>query len=300
MKILERIKILPKKKENKPTFKVLILQSKISPNSYGGKILGRSLTDWVAFACNGMNVSIIEYDGTSNLIEFVKGYIDDNFDYTIVLRSSTPLITKDTITAIIEYCSFKEVCLCKLPVGYVINNRQITKSQQLNVDSLYTQNLDDFYVVENKKQFIQAEEILQNRINSFHINNGVEIRKTKSVYIEPEVDISEDVIIFPGNSLKGETQISKGVILKENNVIENTQICNNSCISSSVIEKSKIEENVYISSFCDIKNSTICENTIINSGCKIYNQIIKPNSKIKAGTILGEEDDSDSGTGQSR
>ena len=62
----------------------------------------------------------------------------------------------------------------------------ILKSQEnLLVDSIYTQNADDFYLVENKSQFTYAFKILSERINNFHINNGVEILSPTSTYIEP-------------------------------------------------------------------------------------------------------------------
>jgi len=199
MKILERIKILPKKKEINTKFQVLILKNNISKNSYNGKILGRSLVDWVAFACNGLNIKVLEYESKNNIISFVKDYISGDFDYTIILLSNSPLLTQNTIKNIIEYCCIKQINLCKLPSGYVANNQYLLNVQTPQVDSLYSQNLEDFFVVENKKQYVQAEEILQDRINTFHIGNGVEIRKPKSVYIEPEVDIASNVVIFPGN-----------------------------------------------------------------------------------------------------
>ena len=300
MQILERIKIVPKKKEKEPKFQVLILENKPAQNSYHGEILGRSLADWVAFACNGKSVKIVDFDGKTKLVSFAKDYIDKNFDYTVILLSTTPLITKSTIDNIIEYSEFKQVNLCKLPVGYVVKNKYLLDAETPTVDSLYSQNLEDFFLVENKKQYAQAEEVLQDRINTFHINNGVEIKKPKSVYIEPEVDIADGVVIFAGNTLKGQTIIDEDVILKENNVIENSTIGKYSCISGSVITNTKLASNVYISAFSEIKNSSIGENTIIEAGCKICNYKLKASSKIKANSVLGENNDSNSGVGKSR
>jgi bifunctional N-acetylglucosamine-1-phosphate-uridyltransferase/glucosamine-1-phosphate-acetyltransferase GlmU-like protein len=295
MKILERIKIIPKRKTQEPKFQVLILKTKPAKNSFNGKILGRDLFDWVAFACSGMDISVVEYDGVNNIISFAKKHLNRNYDYTIILLSTTPIISSDTIQNIREYSSIKDISLCKLPVGYVAKNSYIMSAIEPQIDSLYSQNLEDFFLVENKKQFSQAEDILQDRINTFHIGNGVDIRKPKSVYIEPEVDIASGVVIFPGNSLKGQTIISYNVILKENNVIENSRIGEDSCISGSVVEESVLSHNVYISSFCHIKNSLIGDNSTIESGSKIYNYNLKSRSKIKCNTILGENGDSCSG-----
>ena len=298
MQVLEKIKILPKINFNIKV-QAFILKSPSTKNSYNEKILGRTLSDWVAFSCGDFKYKIIEWDGKQNIIEFTKGKIDKSYDYTMILLSSTPLLERQNIKDIVEYVVTKQSNLCKLPVGYVVKNKYILDNINVVADCLYSQNMENFFIVENKKQFVQAEEILQDRINTFHMNNGVDIKKTKSVYIEPEVDIMSGAIIFAGNSIKGNSVISKDVILKENNVIENSKIMSESCISGSVIENSIIAKNVYVSAFCEIKDSVIGEGTVIGSGAKINKYKVDINTKIKPNTVLGENNDSDSRTGKS-
>lgn len=299
MKVEERLIILPKKKENKYKFQAIILEESCSKNSYNGRILGRKLADWVAFACNDIPVKKLQYDSKTPILEFVKDYIDNSFDYTIILMSKTPLIQNSTIKSIIEYCSVKDCQLCKLPVGYVVDNILI-KTQEINIDSVYTQNLDDFYVVDKKPEFVFAEDVWQERINNFHMSNGVEIVKPKSVLIEPEVDIASGVIVSSGNVIKGQTVIGKNTILKENNVIDNCTIGDDCCISGSVINDSTICSTVYISAFCEINNSKIGHDSVIGGSSKINNFTIENGTKLAANTVVGDNNDSDSRSGQSR
>lgn len=299
MKVAEKLIILPKKKDNKYKFQAIILEEKCSKNSYNGKILGRKLSDWVAFACNEVPFKKLQYDGKTAVVDFVKDHIDNTFDYTIVLLSKTPLLQSQTIKSIIEYCSIKDCQLCKLPVGYVVDNISI-KTKDLIVDSVYTQNLDDFYIVERKPEFVFAEDVWQERINSFHMSNGVEIIKPKSVLIEPEVDIASGVIVYSGNVLKGQTIIGKNTILKENNVIDNCRIGDECCISGSVITSSTLSDTVYVSAFCEITNSMIGQDSVIGGSSKINNITIQNKTKIAPNTVLGDNNDSDCGLGESR
>ena len=300
MKVLEKIQIIPKKKNLPPKVQALILKVSPNKNSYNGEILGRSLVDWVAFACNEISKKVIEYDTKSNLISIAKDYIDRQFDYTLILLSSTPLITNETVNSIIEYATIKEINCCKLPVGYIVNNKYILETEIPEIDSVYSQSLEDFYVVENKKQYARGEEVLQDRINSFHIDNGVDIKRSNTVYIEPEVDIAKGVTIFGGNTLRGNTIICNGVILKENNVITNSKIGENSCVSGSFVENSTLGSNVYVSTFCSVVNSIVGQDVIVNSSCSINNTTILSKTKINANTVLGETNDSNSGIGKSR
>lgn len=291
MQVLEKLKIKLKTNDSKK-FGVIILKANPTKNSFNNQILGRELHDWVAFACGKLPIKFVNFDGKQNVLSLIREHIDMSYDYTIVLISSTPLIEERVVKEIINYACIKDINLCKLPVGYVIKNEYILNVETPSIDNLYSQNLDSFYVVENKKQFNFALEVLQGRINSFHMNNGVDIKKPNSVYIEPEVDIEGGVVIYAGNSLRGSSKISENVILKENNVINNSKIGKNACISGSVVESSIIASNVYVSSFCEIHNGLIGDFSTIGAGSKICNYKIPNNSKIRANSVLGEEDDS--------
>ena len=144
------------------------------------------------------------------------------------------------------------------------------------------------YIVENKKQFSYALSILQDRINTFHIDNGVDIVDPKKVYIEPTVDIGENVIIYPGNSIKGNTIVECNAILKENNVIDSSKIGRECCVSGSVITKSILGVGVCISPFCEINNSLIGNYSILNKGVVVNNYRIKENEKICINSVLGD------------
>ena len=290
MEVLNKLQIVSKKITKNKTFVILILECKPAKNSFKGKILGLSLTEWIRFESRDIPCVIVPYDEKSNIIEFAKNHIDKSFDYTIVLLSKTPLIQNSTLHNIMEYVEVKECKVCKLPVGYVVDN-----SDSNNIDSIYSQNIDDFYLVESKVQYNYAHNILQDRINSFHIDNGVELVSPAKTYIEPFVDIDEGVVIYPNNTLKGKTVIGKNVILKENNVINNSKIGDNSCISSSVINDSVISKNVYISAFCEINNSIIGEDSLIQKGASINNFSVDRASKLAPNSVLGDTNDSNSG-----
>ena len=293
-----KLKINIKQNLKSTTFGAIILHNEADKIS-GSTLLGRGLVDWVGFACGDIPKRVIRYEGKINILQFVADKINTNYDYLIVLLSITPLISQSTIKEIIEYASIKDVTLCKLPVGYVIKTADFVQGKR-DIDSVYSMNMDDFYLVENKRQLNHAVDVLQARINDFHASNGVEFKKPKSVYIEPEVDIAEGVVIYPNNSIKGASKIARGVILKENNVIEQSSIGTDACISGSVIHKSIIGDNVYIASFCEINNSLVGKDAIIDKGCKIANYNIAPSARIRANEVLGDTNDSDSRAGESR
>lgn len=279
----------------KSKFMCLILNTKCTKNSFNGKILGLTLTEWVKFACDNIPNCSVEFDKSENVLEFAKKHIDFAYDYTIILFSSTPLVTHELLVNIMEYCQIKNINLCKLHAGYVVKNEYLLNSNSFMVDSVYSGNMEDFYIVENKSQFTYAFGVLSGRINNFHILNGVDIINPNNTYIEPFVDIMEGVKIYPNNTLKGKTTIGRNVVLKEGNTIDNCKIGNNSCISHDNICDSVLGENVFVGSYTEINNSLIGKNCIVENKCTINNYNVESDSIIKTNTNLGEINDSYSG-----
>ena len=284
---LDKIKIQPIKISINKSFMVLILDA-VSKKSSSSKLLGREPKFWVKFACRNLPNKIIEYNVGDNIMESIREHIDDSFDYTIVLLSWTPLLDQKDIDDLKDYATYKSVNLCKLPVGYVLNNKYYKTNKEYTVDSVYTSNTDNFYIVENKKQYKYALEVLQDRINNFHIDNKVDITKPSSVYIEPEVDIDSGVTICPRVSLKGATRVLSDTIIKDGAVIENSSIGSKCFIGGADIEDSIIGNNTCIGSFCNIVNCKIGQNVTIESGCNLNGCNIPDNEKINANTKVGK------------
>lgn len=279
----------------KSSFLCLILNTKCTKNSFNGKILGLSLSDWVKFACEDIPSFCVDFDKSENVLDFAKKHIDFAYDYTIILFANTPLVTHELLLNIIEYCEIKNINLCTLHSGYVVKNEYLKENSKYFVDSIYSDGIEDFYLVENKAQFTYAFGILSGRINNFHLSHGVDIINPNNTYIEPYVDIGNNVKIFPNNTLKGKTTISNGVILKEGNTLDNCKIGSNSCISHSNICDSVLGDNVFVGSYTEIINSLIGKNTIVENKCTINNYNVTSDSVIKTNSNLGENNDSNSG-----
>ena len=250
-------------------------------NNSKHKALNKNLCEWLELACYKFPTKVVNVQKNDAIFEILQNCISNIASYMIVLFASTPLITAETLDQIVEYANIKNVKACKLPLGYVFKNDYIKNNLSPEFDSLFTHAYEEFYNVEYKKQLNMITEVLRKRVVDYHIQNGVNVVNPASVTIEPEVHIVSGVEIYANNVLKGKTQIKSGVILKENNVISDSEVFENCCVSHSVIENSILEKNVYIKPFCDILHSRIKANTIINSRTEIENNLIVEKDRRK-------------------
>ena len=92
MQVLNKLQIKNIEVKKNKTFKVLILDCKNNK-----KILGLTQSEWIKFSCLDIPSEIINFHENTNILEFVEPYLDDLFDYSIVLLSKTPLITNETL-----------------------------------------------------------------------------------------------------------------------------------------------------------------------------------------------------------
>jgi len=249
----------------------------LSDNNAGTELCGESMIGWVKNAVSDFPYIEFDYDG-SDLITFLKGKLV-NATYSIILYSNTPLITMPSVLKIIEYVKAKQIKACKFNGGFAFNTEYLKSVKEVMFDSFLPLDTEDFLVVDTLEKLKLAKKILQERIIQQHMVNGVEF--IGNSVIDASVKIDKEVIIFPNNILKGNTEIGSKTILKEGNVIDNSVIGSDCCIMSSNILNSSVEDNVYILPNCYIEKSTIRKNSYIASNLRIEKRTIRAGSKLK-------------------
>ncbi|MGX7099616.1 bifunctional UDP-N-acetylglucosamine diphosphorylase/glucosamine-1-phosphate N-acetyltransferase GlmU [Globicatella sanguinis] len=158
--------------------------------------------------------------------------------------------------------------------------------------------------VNDRVALSQANELMTKRINLEHMRNGVTIVNPATTFIETSVKIGNDTIIEPGVILKGNTIIGSDCLIGANSEIVDSEVADNVEITQSVIEKSvvaegvtigpfahlrpnsKLDKNVHIGNFVEVKNSTIGEGTKAGHLTYIGDADLEENINVGCGTIF--------------
>lgn len=216
--------------------------------SYNLEIYGKKMWEWVALATTGYPMKKVECIKDNDIISLIRPLLTKT-KYTAVFYSDTPLLKRKTFLEIMDYVRVRDINVCKLTRGFVFNTEFIKNNDKIY--SIISQVFDeeDFITAFDMRQLTFINDIFKSRICAFHEQNGVQIIDANSCYIEADVIIEPNVIIYPNNSLIGKTYIGKNVVLKPNNVIENSIINENCKIISSVIRNTKIQANSNIGPF---------------------------------------------------
>ena len=112
-----------------------------------------------------------------------------------------------------------------------------------------------------------------------------------SVYIDKQVKIGKNVVIYPNNIIMGNSHISDNVILLPNNFISNSKIGQYTKVFNSVIEDSVVEEKSSIGPFSHLRpNSNIGKNVKIGNFVEVKNSTIEDETKVSHLTYVGDAD----------
>lgn len=139
---------------------------------------------------------------------------------------------------------------------------EILKKQGEIVSAFQTIDFDETIGVNDRVALSEAEAIMRKRINEQHMRNGVTLIDPLNTYIEADVTIKEDTVIYPGSILKGETIIGSDCIIGPNTEINNCVVGNNTAIKQSVAHDSSIGSDVNIGPFAHIRPASIIDDEV--------------------------------------
>lgn len=171
---------------------------------------------------------------------------------------------------------------------YLTDVIEILKSAGHKIGAVVT-DIEETIGVNSRVQLAQAEEILKNRINLKHMENGVTLIDPKTTYIGFDVEIGKDTIIYPNNIIEGNTIIGERCTIYQNSRIKDSVIKNEVEIQSSVILDSKIGNNTTVGPFAYIRPETVVgEKARIGDFVEIKKSTIGDGTKVSHLTYIGD------------
>lgn len=162
---------------------------------------------------------------------------------------------------------------------------------------------DEAIGINSRDHLAEAGERLRRRINLDWMLSGVTIIDPHSTYIESEVSLGPDTVVWPNTFLLGKSTVGEECQLGPNSVLRDSQIGERCTVVMSVLEKATVEDEVdigpfahlrkgahigrgvHIGNFGEIKNSVLGEGTKMGHFSYIGDATIGPDVNIGAGTI---------------
>jgi len=175
---------------------------------------------------------------------------------------------------------------------YLTDIISIANKNNLLVVPLLAKESDSLLGVNDKIQLEKTEKIFQNNRRNYFLSQGVTMLDSQTVYFKGDVSIGEDVEIEQNVVFEGTVKIEDNVKIRANTNIKNAKISSGTEIKTfSIIEDSIIGSNCSIGPFARIRpNCKLEENVGIGNFVEVKATSIKKNTKANHLTYLGDTD----------
>ncbi|MDF2672056.1 MAG: glmU [Clostridiales bacterium] len=171
---------------------------------------------------------------------------------------------------------------------YLTDTIEILKKSGKKVGA-YKTDFVEFMAVNNKVQLQEASEAMRKRVLIGLMEEGVTIIDPSSTYVDMDVVIGMDTILYPGTIIEGNTRIGEECIIGPNSRIVKSIIENGVEIQNSVVLQSKVNDNSKVGPFAYIRpDSEIGKDVKIGDFVEIKKSKIGDKTKVSHLTYIGD------------
>jgi bifunctional UDP-N-acetylglucosamine pyrophosphorylase / glucosamine-1-phosphate N-acetyltransferase len=166
---------------------------------------------------------------------------------------------------------------------------EILKKQGEVVVAYQTNDFHETLGINDRVALAEAQVIMRKRINEAHMRNGVTFIDSAATYIDLDVKIGRDTVIYPGSVLKGTTVIGEDCIIGPNTELDNCEVGNETVIKQSVAHNSSIGSHVNIGPFAHIRpDSAISDEVKIGNFVEVKKSVFGKGSKASHLSYIGD------------
>ncbi len=144
--------------------------------------------------------------------------------------------------------------------------------------------------VNTRVELARASQFLRKKIAEQHMLEGVTLIDPEATYIDRQVKIGRDTVIYPNCYLLGRTSLGTGCVVEPGCKITDTQVGNFVNIkASSVIEESVIEDRVNVGPFAHLRPENVLrEGSRIGNFVEVKKSVIGKGTKANHLTYIGD------------
>lgn len=162
---------------------------------------------------------------------------------------------------------------------YLTDLLEIFRGHDYPVNAMVLEDSDEAMGVNDRVDLSKANAWMKAHINHKHMLNGVTLIDPQNTYIDADVVIGEDSVIYPNVYLQGKTVIGKNVTILPGSFLCNAEIADDVVIDSSRITDSKVGRYSTVGPMSHLRNECV-----IGEDCRIGNFVECKNTSFGDGT----------------
>ncbi len=119
---------------------------------------------------------------------------------------------------------------------YLTDMVELAVQQGLLVEGIITEDADECLGAGTRAELVAVEKAFRRRANARWLAQGVTLVDPDTTYIDPDVTIGQDTVIWPNSYLQGQTAVGEDCVIGPNAVVRNAQVGNGCIIEQAVVD----------------------------------------------------------------
>lgn len=172
---------------------------------------------------------------------------------------------------------------------YLTDMIAILRNHGLGVRHVHVDDFSELLGVNSRIQLAEAEKIMQLRINNRLMAEGVTMTDPNLVWVEPDVTIGKDTVIYPMCRLAGDTHIGENCIIGPNTRLVDVQVGHDSVLDETIAQSAVIDNQVSCGPRAYLRPGThLMDGSKAGTHVEIKNSTIGVGSKVPHLSYIGD------------
>lgn len=126
--------------------------------------------------------------------------------------------------------------------------------QNLRVEAVITDDPDEGLGAGTRAELVAVEKAFRRRANNYWLAHGVTLIDPDSTYIDPDVQIGQDTIIWPNSYLQGHTAVGADCIIGPNTILRDAQVGDGCRVEMAMVVQAEVAAGTAVPPFSVIRD----------------------------------------------
>lgn len=132
------------------------------------------------------------------------------------------------------------------PEYYLTDMISLALSQGRRVEAVVAQDADEGLGAGTRAEMVEVERALRRRVNDYWLENGVTLVEPNAIFIDPDVQIGQDTVVWPNSYLQGETVVGKDCVIGPNCIVRDARVGNGCRIEQAVLDGVTVDDGAVV------------------------------------------------------
>jgi bifunctional UDP-N-acetylglucosamine pyrophosphorylase/glucosamine-1-phosphate N-acetyltransferase len=172
---------------------------------------------------------------------------------------------------------------------YLTDMVQMAVDQHREVQAIAVGDPEEALGINDRSHLARVEAVVRQVIREALMCAGVTLIDPASTYVDAEVIVGQDTIVYPNSHLLGSTVVGSNSLIGPNTIIRDSSIGDNCRLEASVAEGAIIEDNVSIGPFAHLrKGAHLATGVHMGNFGEVKNAYLGPEVKMGHFSYVGD------------